>query len=257
MHRIFAVALRYWYMLYRSYDRLADIFFYPIVDLAMWGLGSQYIRNQIQDYTYIAMVLSGLLMWIIVWRAQHEIIVSVLHEYWDGNLVNLFVSPLSVTEWLASVMFFSLFKILLSFAFACAFTQYVYGVNLIGIGPSFFFMVLILVLTGWALGTLISAGLFIVGTKAQGLPFSIAAFLSPFAAIVYPVSALPNWAQSLAFYIPSTHVFEVMRFTILGIQSQSYSLAVGFFLASIYFIISIWILKLAFKAALSRGLRSA
>lgn len=244
-------------MLYRSYDRLADIFFYPIVDLAMWGLGSQYVRNQIDDKAYLLMVLSGLLMWIIVWRSQHEIIVSVLHEYWDGNLVNLFVSPLSVVEWLVSVMFFSLFKILLSFVFAYAFTQFVYGINLSSLGSSFFYMLVVLVLTGWALGTLISSGLFVVGTKAQGLPFSIAAFLSPFTAIVYPVSALPDWAQNFAYYIPSAHVFEVMRSKTLGLSSGGFSLRIGFILALTYFVISIAVLKISFRIALNRGLRSA
>ena len=49
------------------------------------------------------------------------------------------------------------------------------------------------------------------GPAAEWFVWPIPAVLSPFAAVFYPLSALPKWMQYLSHALPPSHVFESMR----------------------------------------------
>ena len=41
-------------------------------------------------YPVVMIIISGILLWIIVWRGQYEITVNLLEDLWDKNLINIF-----------------------------------------------------------------------------------------------------------------------------------------------------------------------
>ncbi|PIX73911.1 ABC transporter, partial [Candidatus Roizmanbacteria bacterium CG_4_10_14_3_um_filter_33_21] len=49
IHRIYAVILRFMYLFRRSYDRISDAFYWPTIDLMLWGLTSVYFRSYMPD----------------------------------------------------------------------------------------------------------------------------------------------------------------------------------------------------------------
>ena len=110
IHRIFAVILRHLYNFKHSYDRLTDVFYWPTLDLAVWGITSKFLVEMSGNSSQaLFMVISGILLFIVVWRGQYEITVNLLSELWDRNLINLFVSPLKFSEWVTSLFIIGLF----------------------------------------------------------------------------------------------------------------------------------------------------
>src|SRR3989344_4764375 len=135
IRRIYAMVLRYWYYVIHSYDRLSDMFYWPAVDLLLFGLTIRFVQQQTSGgFNFMYMVISGVFFWIIVWRAQYEITVNFLEELWNKNLVNLFVSPLSLNEWIVSVFIVGIIKMVVGLAFIGILAFLIFKTNLINYG---------------------------------------------------------------------------------------------------------------------------
>ncbi|GAG24721.1 unnamed protein product, partial [marine sediment metagenome] len=104
-NRVKAIIIRHIYNFKHSLDRLFDSFYWPVMDIILWGLTSQYIQNTGEKVSHIVLIiLSGLIFWQVIWRGQYEITTNLLEELWSQNLVNLFSTPLTVTEWIAGIL---------------------------------------------------------------------------------------------------------------------------------------------------------
>jgi ABC-2 type transport system permease protein len=255
IHRIYAMVLRYWYYLKHSLDRLSDMFYWPAMDLVIWGLTSRFFNeNNTSSINIVFMVISGLLFWILIWRGQYEITVNFLDELWNKNLVNLFVSPLKLGEWVISVFIIGIIKATLSLSFAAVLAFILYKTNFLNYGLYLIPFSFSLILTGWAIGLFITGIIVRYGTRIQTLAWTAVAVVSPFSAIYYPVSSLPEWAQSIARFIPPSYIFENGRNLIAGRNVNMQEVALSFFLNIIYLLISLWFINRSFKKAKDKGL---
>lgn len=211
-NRIYAMVLRYMYYFRRSFDRIGDAFYWPTVDLLLWGLTSTYFRQHAAGGEKIILVIvSGILFWLIVWRGQYEITVNLLEELWNKNLVNLFVSPLRLSEWVISVLIIGVIKAILSFSFALLVAFFLYRIKFFFFGFYFLPLVILLIFSGWWIGFLIAGVILRFGTKIQTLAWTGVMLISPFSAIYYPLSILPDWAQKVAMFVPTSYIFEGAR----------------------------------------------
>lgn len=254
--RVFAMVLRYWFYLRHSYDRLSDMFYWPMIDLLLWGLTSQYMRMQAQDQgqQLMLMIISGLLFWIVVWRAQYEITVNFLSEIWDKNLVNIFVSPLRFNEWLLAVYVVGVTKMTISFTFASVMAYVLYKVNVLTYGWYAPVFSVILMVMGWAVGMLVASVILRFGTKAQTLAWCAVMVVSPFSAIFYPLAILPEWAQQVSRVVPASYVFENARRLITTGAVSWGELSIAFGLSILYFGLAFGLISQAFAKAKDRGL---
>ena len=101
LNRIYAIFLRFLYLFRHSYDRLADAFYWPMIDLFIWGLTGLYMQKIAPNGLFMMnIIISGILFWLIVWRGQYEISVNLLEDLFNKNLINIFGSPLKFSEWL-------------------------------------------------------------------------------------------------------------------------------------------------------------
>jgi ABC-2 type transport system permease protein len=80
---------------------------------------------------------------------------------------------------------------------------------------AFFFNLLFM---GCALGLVVTALILRYGLAAENLAWFLVFLLAPFSAVYYPVTVLPPWAQIIAWALPSTHVFEGMRWVLFEHQ---------------------------------------
>ena len=88
--RMWAVFLRYFYFSAKL-DAISDLFYWPAVDIFLWGITSIWIQQQDAQLPGVALaILTGLIFWQIVWRGNYEISVNILREFWDRNFINLF-----------------------------------------------------------------------------------------------------------------------------------------------------------------------
>lgn len=254
-HRIRAIILRYLYLFRHSLDRVSDSFYWPVIDLLLWGITSYYIKESFPDAALVLlMIVSGILFWIIVWRGQYEISVNLLEELWNKNLVNLFVTPLRFGEWIISFLIIGVIKALLSFSFASlvAFILYQTGIFYLG-----FYMIpfmILLIMSGWWIGFGVAGLILRFGTKVQSFAWMLVMIFSPFSAIYYPLSILPDWAQRIAAFVPTSYVFEGIREVLytgsLDWSKVLYSLGLNL----IYLILMLIFLRRSFAKILNRGL---
>jgi ABC-2 type transport system permease protein len=76
----------------------------------------------------------------------------------------------------------------------------------------------------------------------------------PFAAVFYPVAALPGWAQAIATFMPPAHVFELMRAGLGGREAAWGSLWAAIALDLVYLAAAFAFARSMFAAFLRRGL---
>ncbi len=255
LHRIYAIVVRYLLYFKHSLDRMSDCFYWPTVDLLLWGLTSAYFRRFAPSTSPIILtVVSGILLWIIVWRGQYEITVNLLEELWDKNLINLFGSPLKFSEWVVSVLFIGVIKAILSFSFALFVAFLLYKVKMFYLGIYFLPFVLLLIMTGWWVGFLVAGVILRGGTRVQSLAWTAVMIISPFSAIYYPLSTLPVFAQKIAAFIPTSYIFEGAREVLYKGRLDPNKLFFSFALNIIYFFLSYVFLRKSFKTVLKKGL---
>ena len=255
LNRILAMVLRYTLNMRHSLDRLSDMFYWPLMDLFLWGLTGLYFARLTTNRPYaVEIILTGVIFWLIIWRAQYEITVNLLSELWDKNLVNIFASPLKVGEWVLSVILFGFLKMIISFIFISIFAFILYRYNIFLYGFYLIPVVTSLLLTGWTIGFFVSGMLIYYGEKIQTLAWTGAMLLAPLSAPYYPLSFLPLWAQKIAALIPASYIFEGMR-EILFTGAISYDkLLISFTLNIIYLMLSLCFFVFMFNKSRKLGL---
>lgn len=212
IHRIAAIVIRHLYLYKRSLPRLMEVFYWPFLDLVIWGFISIYLtrfKGALPDFA--AFLIGALILWDILFRSQQGLSVSFLEDMWARNLLNIFVSPISPVEYIASLMLISIVKLLLAASVMVLFAWLFYSFNIFLIGLSLIPLILNLVVMGWALG-IVTMGLILrFGQEAEVLAWAVAFLFQPVSAVFYPVAVLPPFLQSIAGFIPSSHIFEGMR----------------------------------------------
>jgi ABC-2 type transport system permease protein len=243
--------------LLRTYDRLTDVFFWPLVDLVMWGLTSRYIAGSgLGSNQIILAILGGIILWIFPWRGQYEITVSLLEDLWNRNLVNLFATPVLFSEWVITLLLSGIFKALISFGFASIVAYALYATNIYVLGISILPWAALLMIFGWVFGLLICGIIMRYGTKIQNLAWTSIYLVEPFVGVYYPISSLPLWAQNVSRFVPASYVFEAMRSSIMGNPLPMSNLLWPLLLCIIYFVIALMMLYGSYREILKRGLIS-
>ncbi|MGO1073949.1 ABC transporter permease [Inquilinus sp. CA228] len=210
--RILAVMLRHLYILRGSMPRLVELMYWPTVQMVVWGLITESLAPAMNWQAQAAGVLiSAVLLWDLLFRAQLGMSISFLEEMWSRNLGHLFVSPLRPWEWVASLMAMSLIRTLVGVVPAAVLAILLYHWNIFSLGLPLLAFFVNLIVTGWAVALVVLALILRYGMGAEGLAWAIVFAISPISAIYYPVSVLPGWLQGVALALPPAHVFEGMR----------------------------------------------
>jgi len=159
----------------------------------------------------VTFLLGALILWDVLFRSQQGITISFLEEIWARNLMNLFASPLTPSEFLAATMVMSLFKVTaVSIVMSgCAWLFYGYNVFIVGLWLIPF--VMNLVLTGWIIGVFTTSLIMRFGQEAEVLAWSMVFLFQPISCVFYPMEVLPAWLRLVAQVNPAAHVFEGMR----------------------------------------------
>lgn len=211
-HRIAALLSRHLYLYKRSPPRIMEIFYWPLLDLVIWGFITVYLMKfQGQVPGAVTFFLGALILWDVLFRAQQGITITFLEEIWARNLLNLFASPLKPSEFLAATMVMSVLKVaaVCTVLVVCAYLFYAYNVFIIGAALVPF--VFNLVVTGWTIGVMTTALIMRFGQEAEVLAWSMVFLFHPISCVFYPLDVLPPWLQRIAWFNPATHVFEGMR----------------------------------------------
>lgn len=254
-HRIRALVLRYTFLYTRSVPRVAEMFFWPVMDLLVWGFITVYLqRLGHQVPGTVTFLLGSMIFWDILYRAQQAVTISFLEDIWARNLLNIFVSPVRVSEFIAATYVVGFVKILITVAILAGLALWLYSWNLFQMGFALIPLFANLLLMGWAVGMITTALILRWGQSAEALAWGIPFLIQPVAAVFYPLSVLPNWLQPIALSIPATYVFEGMRQVLAGKGLSGYYLAWAFGLNVLYLIGAGLFFNYMFDVAREKGL---
>lgn len=219
--------MRHLYLYKRSVPRLMDIFYWPVMELLLWGFISAYIgKLNLGGFNAVTVLLGAVIFWDLLSQSQRAVSVAFLEEVWEKNFLNIFVTPLRVSEFLASTFILAMVRIVLVGVVMWALAFFFYHFNLFIFGFTLIPFMGSLLIFGSVLGLFTTAIILRYGASAQVLAFGFIMLIQPFTAVFYPVSVLPNGLQYVAYMIPSTYVFEGMR-GVIATGEFSYTLFLG------------------------------
>lgn len=210
--RIAAVILRHWFVLRGSWPRIVELAYWPTMQMILWGFMTKFLVTQ-TSYVGQAfgILLSGALLWDVLFRGQLGVSISFLEDIWSRNLGHLFVSPLRPIEMISALMVMSLIRALIGIGPAAILAGWFFGFNILSLGFSLVAFFFNLTVMGWSIGLLICGLILRYGQGAESLAWAAIFALAPISGIYYPVETLPSFLQIFSWCLPSSYVFEGMR----------------------------------------------
>src|SRR3989344_2239663 len=100
-YRIHALLIRHLYLYRRSFPRLMDIFYWPVMELLLWGFMSIYLEKfNLAGFNAISVLMGAIILWDLLSQSQKAVSIAFLEDVWERNLLNMFVTPLRIIEFL-------------------------------------------------------------------------------------------------------------------------------------------------------------
>lgn len=253
--RIFAMVLRYFYLIRTSWLRIIEIAYFPVLQVLLWGFISTYLRDQTNlHFSIMGALISAVLLFEILVRGQVGLSLSFLEEIWSRNIGNLLITPLKNWEWVSSLILISLMRTFIAFTPAAILAALFYHFNIFTLGLPLMTFFLNMFILGWTIGFLVNTLILRFGQGVQSLAWTLVFFIAPLSAVYYPVSVLPESLQTVSYLLPTTYVFEGMRQVITdGTFNTDYFIK-ALLLNLVYFALSIILFFRVIKQAKERGM---
>ena len=211
-HRVYALVLRYFYLLRSSWPRLLEQIYWPTMQMIVWGFVTLFLAGHSSWVAQATgVLLSAVLLWDVLFRSQLGVSVPLMEEMFARNLAQLFVSPLRIAEFVLALMAISFLRTLIGVGAAALLAIAFYGISVFELGWPLLAFFCNLMVFGWAIGLVICALLIRFGLGMESLAWASIFALAPISCIYYPLSALPDWLHVPALSFPASHVFEGMR----------------------------------------------
>jgi ABC-2 type transport system permease protein len=214
--RILALVRRHAYLLLKSWPRIVSMAYYPTVTMVLWAFLTLYLapsNSFLKDAP--GFFIGAVLLWDVLFRGQLGVSLTFIEELYSRNLGNLFVSPLTLPEFIAGQLAMSVLRTLVGVGGAClaAWLLFHYAIFSLGLPLVAFFANLLVF--GWAIGLAVSGLILRWGLGAEELAWAAIFIIAPVSGVYYPIDVLPGWLQAVAAVLPSAQVFEGMRSVLL------------------------------------------
>ena len=253
--RIYSIVLRQLILNSQSYGRWFGLFYWPTVDLLVWGTMSVFLQKSGgTDFNVFAYLFGSIIFLNFVWRVQQGIAVSFLEDVWSQNFINLFASPLTLGEYITGLIATSIMKVVISMSLMTLLAWLLYAFNIFTFGLYLIPFIFILFFLSLAIGFLGVAITLRIGPSAEALVWAMPAVLAPLSGAFYPITVLPAFWQVIAHAVPSTYVFEGMRQVVASGAFRLDLLGIAALLSLVYFTLAIIFLYRTYRVVLRKGL---
>ncbi len=252
--RILAIVLRVLYLIRESPARVLPLFIWVAMDIVLWGFLSRYLNTVAAGFKLIPTLLGAVLLWDFFGRVMQGVTTAFFEDVWSRNFLNVFASPLSVSEYVCGLILASIATSSIGLIVMLILAIFIFGLSFLVYGLMIVPFVAVLFLSGIAVGILGIGIVLRFGPAAEWLVWPIPALLSPFVGVFYPLSTLPRWMQGIAFILPPSYVFESLRAVVAGHRPAVSSLLIGGVLAAAYVVLAGWVFTRIFRYAVKTGL---
>ena len=253
--RAAAVVLRQFYLLRGSPARVLPLFAWVAIDIVLWGFFTRYLNTvAAPGFDFVPALLGAVLLWDFFTRVMHGVTTAFLEDVWSRNFLNVFASPLKISEYVAGLVVATVATSAVGLLSMLALAALVFGLSFAAYGVLLVPFLLVLFLFGVALGVVGCAIVLRLGPASEWFIWPLPALISPFAGVFYPLSALPPWMQWGARALPPSYVFEGMRSIVAGKGLEPASLLWGLALAALYILLACWLFTRIHRHAVRTGL---
>jgi ABC-2 type transport system permease protein len=251
--RIKALVLQELFVTRHSVEILIDIFVFPLMSIVVFGFLSLFLSGTLrQPVAYT--LLTGILLWEIVTVLEYSVTVGSLWNIWSKNLTNIFITPISMIEYMISQTLSGILKSITIFCIGSLLSIWLFHFNIYTVGVLNLLLYIVnLMIFAFSLGLVILGLIFRYGTSIQAFAWGIPPLLQPLTAVFYPVSVLPQPLQRVAWAFPPTYIFEAARINIVNPQIQWNLIGTSFGINIIFVIFSCWYFSLMFRKSKASG----
>src|SRR5271155_5543005 len=253
--RIGAIVLRMFYLYRGSPQRVFPLFIFVAIDILVWGFLTRYLNSVSHaDFNFVPALLGAVLLWDFLTRVMQQITMTLFEDVWTRNFLNLFASPLSTSEYLVGLLIVAIITSGMSLIVMLVLAQIAFGLSFLAYGAALAPFLMVLFVTGIALGVAASALVLRLGPASGWLLRASPTAVSPVAGVFYPVTVLPGWMQAVAALLPPSYVFEGMRSVIAGNPPPWDRLAIGGGVALIYLVLAGLFFFAVYRSVIRTGL---
>jgi ABC-2 type transport system permease protein len=253
--RIFALYIRQFYLIRDNPTRLIQIFGWVLFDIVLWGFLSQYIARLVGGSTnFTPLFLGAVLVWYFATRSMHGVATAFFEDVWSRNFLNLFASPLRTSEYVIALVLTGMTTSLMGFASMIVVAKALFGFSITSYGVYVLPLLLIIFLSGIALGIVGAAIVMRFGPAAEWFIWPIPEMLSPVVGVFYPLAVLPLWLQTIAHILPPSYVFESIRAILSGTAVSELHILFAIALSLVYCALAYALFISVYKKAVKQGL---
>ncbi len=212
-----AIVLRQLYLLRGSPVRLFPMVTWVAIDIVLWGFITRYLNTVSgSGVNFVPTLLGGVLLWDFCTRIMQGVSTAFLEDVWSHNFLNLFSSPLSISEYITGLVITSMLTSCVGLVTMLLLATGVFHLQFFALGLPLAAFLMVLFVFGITLGIFGSGIVLRFGPASEWLLWPLPALLSPFAAVFYPLATLPQWMRAVAHMLPPSYVFEGMRSLLNG-----------------------------------------
>ena len=257
---IAGILLRQFYLFRSSPVRLVPTFTWVAVDIVVWGFLTRYL-NTVTGHSagtthvdFVPSLLGAVLFWDFFTRIMQGVTTAFFEDIWSRNFLNLFATPLTISEYVAGLVLTSVATSLIALAVMLVLATLVFGLSFLSLGFMVIPFVLVLFVFGVALGIFASGMVLRLGPASEWLVWPMTALLSPFVGVYYPLTTLPEWMRAIGAVLPPSYVFESMRALVNGQTFSATNLAISAALATVQLLLAGYFFTRVFRYSVRTGL---
>jgi ABC-2 type transport system permease protein len=255
LQRAGAIVLRQAYLLGGSPARVVPLFAWVAIDIVLWGFITRFL-SQISSpgFHIVPALLGAVLLWDFLTRVMQGVTMAFFEDVWSRNFLNIFATPLQISEYLVGLVATSICTSIIGLAVMLGVASLVFGLSFAAYGAALAPFLMVLFLSGIALGVFAAGVVLRLGPASEWLIWPIPTLISPFVGVFYPLSILPGWMQAVSRVLPPAYVFEGMRAVVAGKGAPMDQLAWGAGLAVLYILAACLFFWRVYRYAIRTGL---
>jgi ABC-2 type transport system permease protein len=255
VRRVGALLLRYLLLVRRDPSRVVDMFYWPLIDILMWGLLTWFVAQMGANLpNAIAVFLGAAILWNVFFRAAQDVSVSFLDDLWARSLVTVFASELTFAEFGVAITLVGAIKVVVALAAMAATAWLLYAFDVFTLGWALLPFAANLVLFGWTLGLISLAIIIRFGGRWAILAWSLPFLVMPVSSVFWPETVLPPVLRSIARAVPANHIFEGMRAVVIAGRFPTDRIILATGLNLLYLAAAAATVAWVYRIALTRGL---
>jgi ABC-2 type transport system permease protein len=255
LNRTSAIVIRHLYLVTGSPARVLPLFAWVAIDMVLWGFITKYLNAvSAAKFDFVPVFLGAVLLWDFFTRVMHGVTMAFMEDVWSRNFLNIFATPLSISEYVAGLVLSSIATSAVGLIVMIFLASTIFGLSFLAYGIALVPFLLVLFLFGIALGILGAAVVLRFGPASEWFIWPVPALVSPFAGVFYPIATLPVWMQYICRALPPSYVFENVRAIVAGGSLSKGGLSLGVVLAVIDVLLACWVFVRVYRHSVRTGL---